>query len=186
MSKLILQAKQFAERAHYGQVRKLNDEPFMNHPTNVASILNAAGFDEIVVAAGYLHDVVEDTDVTMEEIVAEFGNEVKALVEANTEDLQLPWQQRKEQTILAARNGSIQVKALIAADKMDNLTNFLKYEKQLGARVWSVFSKGIEDQYWYYSEVSKAIFENASEEQIPSFFFEYKKLVLLLQQLVNK
>ena len=184
MSKLIIQAKQFAERAHAGQVRKLNDEPFMNHPTNVASTLLAAGFDEIVVAAGYLHDVVEDTTVEIAEISRKFGEKVKALVEANTEDTQLPWKERKRQTIQAAKQGSVEVKALIAADKMDNLTNVLKYEKQMGEKVWSAFSKGKQDQYWYYSKVAEAIFENVPEEEIPLFFYEYKKLVRTLQKIV--
>ena len=185
MSKLIIQAKQFAERAHAGQVRKLNDEPFMNHPTNVASTLLAAGFDEIVVAAGYLHDVVEDTIVEIAEISRKFGEKVKALVEANTEDTRLPWKERKGQTIQAAKQGSIEVKALIAADKMDNLANVLKYEKQMGEKVWSAFSKGKQDQYWYYSKVAEAIFENVPKQEIPSFFYDYKKLVHSLEKLIT-
>lgn len=186
MSKLITQAKRFAEQAHVGQVRKLNDESFMNHPTNVASTLLAAGFDEAVVAAGYLHDVVEDTTVGIVQISDQFGEKVTALVEANTEDKRLPWKERKGQTIQAAKHGSIEVKALIAADKMDNLTNVLKYEKQMGEKVWSVFSKGKQDQYWYYSNVAEAIFENVPEEDIPSFFFEYKKLVNVLEKRIKQ
>ena len=186
MSKLIDQAKRFAEKAHAGQVRKLKDEPFMNHPTNVASTLLAAGFDETVVAAGYLHDVVEDTTVEIAQISKEFGEKVKALVEANTEDTQLSWKDRKGQTIQAAKHGSIEVKSLIAADKMDNLTNILKYEKQMGDKVWSAFTKGKQDQYWYYSKVAEAIFENVPEDDIPSFFFEYKKLVHSLEKLIKQ
>ena len=186
MSKLIIRAKQFAERAHAGQVRKLNDEPFMNHPTNVASTLKGAGFDETVVAAGYLHDVVEDTAVTITEISEQFGEKVTSLVEANTENMKLPWRERKEQTIMNARKGSMEVKALIAADKKDNLSNILKYEKQMGERVWSAFSKGKHDQYWYYSSVLEAIFQNVASKEIPPFFLEYKKLVDQLQQLIMK
>lgn len=186
MSKLILQAKQFAERAHAGQVRKLNDEPFMNHPINVASTLQSAGFDETVVAAGYLHDVVEDTAVTIAEVSERFGEQVKELVEANTENGKLPWRERKAQTIVNAEQGSLQVKALIAADKLDNLSNILKYEKDMGEEVWSAFSKGKQDQYWYYSNICEALFRNVMKEQMPAFFVDYKKLVEKLQELIMK
>ena len=63
-------AKIFAIEAHKGQVRKSQKEkPMIIHPINVANILKEAGFDENVVAAGFLHDVVEDTKYTEEDIL---------------------------------------------------------------------------------------------------------------------
>ena len=185
-SRLINLAKRFAEDAHKGQVRKLNAEPFMNHPENVARTLYEAGFREEVVAAGYLHDVVEDTDVSLTEIESVFGREVSRLVAGNTETTGLPWTERKLETIGRAENGSIEVKALICADKYDNLANIMKYYAVSGNEVWKVFSMGKDDQYWYYSEVAKALFANTGGVKVPAYFWEYGKLVQKLKYVILK
>ena len=70
-------AKNFALKAHLGQVRKSEpDKPMILHPLNVGNILASYGYDDLVVAAGYLHDVVEDTSYTLENIEKEFGQDV--------------------------------------------------------------------------------------------------------------
>jgi guanosine-3',5'-bis(diphosphate) 3'-pyrophosphohydrolase len=73
-------AHQYATQAHTGVVRKWTGEPYIEHPKRVAAILEALDFPEKVVAAAYLHDVVEDTLVPIEDIEEEFGFEVAALV----------------------------------------------------------------------------------------------------------
>lgn len=66
-------AKLFAINAHYGQVRKSEeDKPMIIHPINVANILSKYGFDDNVITAGYLHDVIEDTKYNEEDILREF------------------------------------------------------------------------------------------------------------------
>ncbi len=80
---LIQRAYAMAERAHAGQFRK-SDEPYLIHPLNVAHILAELNFEPAVIAAGLLHDVLEDSDITREEIEAEFGHEVLVLVEGVT------------------------------------------------------------------------------------------------------
>ena len=185
-SRLIKLAKQFAADAHKGQVRKLNAEPFMNHPENVARRLYDAGFREELVAAGYLHDVVEDTDVSLAEIESVFGMEVSRLVAGNTESKGLPWIDRKLETIGRAEKGSLESKALIGADKLDNLSNIMKYVQLSGDEVWKVFSMGKEQQYWYYSEVSKALFANTEGMQVPDYFWEYERLVQKLKAVIRK
>jgi len=80
---LIRRAYAFAERAHEGQVRK-SGEPYIIHPLNVAHILAELSFEPAVIAAGLLHDVLEDCDVTREEIRKEFGDSVLVLVEGVT------------------------------------------------------------------------------------------------------
>ena len=77
---LVRKAHEFAEKAHAGVFRKWSSEPYFEHPKRVAAILAAAGFPEMVIAAGYLHDVVEDCAVSGPELAAEFGPEVAALV----------------------------------------------------------------------------------------------------------
>lgn len=70
-------AKMFAINAHMGQIRKSEpDKPMIIHPISVGMLLEEYGYDESVVAAGYLHDVVEDTKYTIEDIRKEFGDEI--------------------------------------------------------------------------------------------------------------
>jgi (p)ppGpp synthase/HD superfamily hydrolase len=70
----------FATRAHDGQQRKYTKEPYINHPIEVAEIVRAAGGSDVMCAAAYLHDVVEDCGVLPAEVRAAFGNEVAELV----------------------------------------------------------------------------------------------------------
>ena len=74
-------AKIFAINAHMGQIRKSEpDKPMIIHPISVGMLLEEYGYDESIVAAGYLHDVVEDTKYTIEDIENEFGPEIANLV----------------------------------------------------------------------------------------------------------
>lgn len=82
-SHLICQAFNFAYKLHEGQRRK-SGEPYIAHPIAVAGLLRDLGGDKAMVAAGFLHDVVEDTEVTVEEIEERFGTEVRQLVEGVT------------------------------------------------------------------------------------------------------
>ena len=78
---LIDKALQIASIAHEGQYRKNTKIPYIAHPVAVGMILQKAGYSEEMVAAGILHDTVEDTDITMEDIEREFGLEVARIVE---------------------------------------------------------------------------------------------------------
>lgn len=79
---LILRAKAFATRAHGSiqQIRKYSGEPYITHPEAVARIVSEVTDDPLTIAAAWLHDVVEDTPVSLEEILREFGEEVTRLV----------------------------------------------------------------------------------------------------------
>ena len=94
-------AKEFAIKAHKGQVRKNEkDKPMIMHPISVAELLEEYGYDDNVVAAGYLHDVVEDTKYTIEDIEKEFGKDIASLVMGASErDKSLSWEERKQHTI---------------------------------------------------------------------------------------
>lgn len=80
---LISRAFLFAYQLHKGQYRK-SGEPYINHPIAVAGLLRFLGSDSAMVAAGFLHDIIEDTDVTPEELETHFGPEVRHLVEGVT------------------------------------------------------------------------------------------------------
>jgi (p)ppGpp synthase/HD superfamily hydrolase len=85
MGPLSQAALEFAQARHEGQ-RRDDDQPFVLHPQEVAKLLDEAGYPDHVVAAGALHDVLEDTDVEGEELERRFGPEVAGLVQSLTED----------------------------------------------------------------------------------------------------
>lgn len=80
MSDLIDRADAFAEKSHEGQIRRYTGEPYVEHPRRVAAMVRCLTDDPEVIAAALLHDVIEDCDVTIDDIVAEFGNRVARLV----------------------------------------------------------------------------------------------------------
>lgn len=130
-------AKLFAINAHMGQIRKAEpDKPMIMHPISVGMILEEYGYDEAVVAAGYLHDVVEDTKYTISDIKKEFGSEVADLVMGDTEpDKSLSWEERKTYTIEKTKKLPLRNKLVICADKINNLEDlvikFQKVEKEI-------------------------------------------------------
>lgn len=90
-------AKEFAINAHMGQIRKSEpDKPMIIHPLSVGLLLEEYGYNDLVVAAGYLHDVVEDTKYTIKDIQNMFGQDVAALVmDASEPDKSLSWKNEK-------------------------------------------------------------------------------------------
>src|SRR3990172_11306745 len=100
---LVFKALNFAAKAHNGQTRNKDadqDVPYIVHPAAVAIILSQHGADEVNISAGILHDVVEDTQIGIDDIERAFGNEVTKIVSDVTEfDKELPWSERKEQAI---------------------------------------------------------------------------------------
>ncbi|MBI3789323.1 MAG: bifunctional (p)ppGpp synthetase/guanosine-3',5'-bis(diphosphate) 3'-pyrophosphohydrolase [Gemmatimonadetes bacterium] len=80
---LLVRAYHYSERAHTGQVRR-SGEPYVTHCVEVAKILAELQLDTVTVASGLMHDVVEDTDITVQDIEAEFGKEVAAIVDGVT------------------------------------------------------------------------------------------------------
>ena len=95
MREIEKKAKQFAYEAHKGMKRKGKDTPFIYHLKSVNLYLESLTDDEEILAAGWLHDVIEDTPVTLEELKKEFNRTVCRYVELETEDKSLPWKDRK-------------------------------------------------------------------------------------------
>ena len=119
-------AKRFAINAHKGEVRKSEpDKPMIMHPIGVGMLLEEYGYDDEVVSAGYLHDVVEDTNYTIFDIEKEFGKGVADLVKGASEpDKSLSWEERKIHTIEETKNLPLRNKLVICADKINNFFDF--------------------------------------------------------------
>ena len=121
---LLSRAADFAARRHLSQRRKGDAaEPYINHLTEVAALLAEAtdGADPVLVMGGLLHDTLEDTATTYEDLVESFGPEVAALVAEVTDDKSLPKEERKRLQIEKTPGKSRRAKLLKLADKTSNL-----------------------------------------------------------------
>lgn len=119
----LLDAASFAADRHRDQRRKdVDATPYINHPLDVARILGEAGVDDVeVLMAAILHDTIEDTDTTAEELTERFGARVCGLVLEVTDDKSLPKLERKRLQVLKAPAKSPDAKQIKMADKIANL-----------------------------------------------------------------
>lgn len=125
---LLMRAAHFAAQKHADQRRKgERQEPYFNHLADVAHILaeHTDGADITLIAAGFLHDTLEDTDTTYEELVTEFGAEIADVVREVTDDKTLPKPERKRQQVENAPHKSPRAKMIKIADKISNLKSIL-------------------------------------------------------------
>ncbi|WP_158598219.1 HD domain-containing protein [Falsibacillus albus] len=180
---LIQKARDFAFTAHLGQKRRLSDEPYFVHAENVARLLEESGLSKECIAAGYLHDVVEDTPITMDEITNVFGDKVSMLVKANTEDKSLNWEARKLHTINSIKTASFEEKALITADKLDNASSLLKHHERLGDEMWSSFKRGKAQQVWYYQQIGEQLEKYRKHDEPSDLLEEFLKVLAKLKKL---
>ncbi len=126
---LILTAIHFAANKHRKQRRRDGETPYINHPIEVAKVLWSEGNvreSEIIVAA-ILHDTLEDTETTPEEIRTCFGKDVLAWVEEVSDDKNLPKQERKRLQILHAASASPGAKQIKIADKICNIRDLMNH-----------------------------------------------------------
>jgi (p)ppGpp synthase/HD superfamily hydrolase len=177
-SVLIHRAMVYAARAHEGHFRKEKIEkiPYISHPAMVARLLDQAGFDEEVVAAGLLHDTVEDTSATQEELAENFGGKVAALVDHVTEqDKSLPWKTRKARYIERLESAPFEALALSCADKIHNLRSFVLYA-QAGGKVWEIVKEDREAQLEQFDKLA-ALFRARFDHPLRDLFDEALDLV---------
>ncbi len=159
------EAYRFAADRHVAQRRKGEAaEPMMNHLAEVADLVAKAtdGSDADLVMAAVLHDTVEDTDTTFDEIEARFGARVASLVAEVTDDKALPWTERKRLQVVNAAHASHGAKVIKLADKVSNLramavspplnwsdarrANYLEWSRQVVANCRSA-NRWLEDQF---------------------------------------
>ena len=134
----IEKAYEVAERLHDGQVRK-SGEPYLIHPVNVAYILAELGMDEATIVGGLLHDVVEDTEYTREDLVGDFSEEIAVLVDGVTKLGNIKYESKEEiqaenfRKMFLAMSKDIRVLVIKLADRLHNMRTleFMRPEKRI-------------------------------------------------------
>jgi (p)ppGpp synthase/HD superfamily hydrolase len=169
-------AIELAARAHHHQVRKGTEIPYIVHPLAVAGLLIRAGCREHLVIAALLHDVVEDTPVTIGEIQSHFGREVAELVIALSEpDKNASWEERKTHTIEYLEQKANEDALLVAlADKLDNIRAIREGLESDGDSFWGRFNRPQENQKWYYERLEAAFSMKAQREPALTLLSAFK------------
>lgn len=172
----------FAAKAHKGTFRKSTNIPYIVHPMEAGAIAASVTDDEKVIAAAILHDTLEDTDTTPEDIRREFGDEVLRLIESDSEDKreELPpeetWKMRKEETIDYLRNRADKKEKIIAlSDKLSNIRAIYRDYQTIGDALWDRFNQKDKNEHaWYY----KSFIETLSELKGTAAYEEYCELAV--------
>jgi len=166
------EAIRFAVAAHSGMTRKRESTPYILHPLEVAVIAGRMTSDEEVLAAAVLHDTVEDTETTIEDIEKRFGSRVAALVASETEDKRYgikpaeSWRIRKEESLEMLKNTKDPgVQILWLGDKLSNMRSFYRAWKISGNAIWESFNqKDPVQQAWYYRSIDALLIDLKSYE----------------------
>ena len=171
----------YAIQAHHGMFRKKENIPYILHPLEVVTILGGLTNDEDVLCAAALHDTVEDTGTTIDEIEALFGRRVRELVQSETENKRtgLPpaqtWHLRKQESLDVLKNtDDIGIKMLWLSDKLANMRSLHRLWRREGNTMWRGFNQeNPVQQAWYYRSIADLV----SELQDTDAWKEYKYLV---------
>ena len=181
MSKRLDDAIEFATKKHTEQTRKRENTPYILHPLEAAAVAAELTKDEDVLIAAVLHDTVEDTDTSIDEVREKFGNRVAELVESETENKRedLPpeetWEIRKKESLEHLKNSTDPaVKILWLADKVSNIRTLYRLYQKEGDTLWNHFNmKDIKKQAWYYRTVAELLSD--LDDTLP--YQEYKQIV---------
>lgn len=154
---------------HSGQKRKGDGHPYMEHLLDVGRRLFGGRvwegeFDPDIVAAGYCHDLLENTKCKAEEIEQTCGPEVLRIVKAVTNDGSLSdpedWELKKLKYVQAVKDGGEKAIAVSVADKISNLYSFFAQYEREGPTLWKKFNRGKDKKVWFGKEILKMAQEN--------------------------
>jgi (p)ppGpp synthase/HD superfamily hydrolase len=160
-----------AARAHREQTRKTSDVPYIAHLAHVSVILIRHGFDEDLAIAGLLHDAVEDQDVPLPAIEAQFGPRVASIVAALSERKQeggvkRPWESRKQEMLHQLRRAGVDAVAVKAADTLHSVRTIITDLAEKGPALWASFSRGPDQSLWFYESVAEIVRERLPEHPL--------------------
>ena len=183
MKNILDRAILYATEAHEGQFRKGTQIPYILHPMEAASIVGTMTTDPEIIAGAVLHEVVEDTSTTIDDIRNLFGDRIAFLVCSETENkrehlsAQASWKIRKQETLDHLITAPLEVKMITLGDKLSNMRSLWRDYNAIGDAVWQRFNqKDPAEQAWYYRSIAK-LTERLSDT---SAWLEYKTLTELV------
>lgn len=179
----IKKAIQFAARKHHGHMRKETEPlPYITHLISVALLVAEDGAHDDVVTAALLHDTIEDTATTREEIAAAFNERVAALVEAVSEPSGFSWRERKERYIKNLETADTDAILIACGDKIDNIECKLEALETEGKSVMERWSQPPESYIWYHGEALRIAQERLPDHKLTKRLAEvHEKEKMLLR-----
>ncbi|MBP5566566.1 MAG: bifunctional (p)ppGpp synthetase/guanosine-3',5'-bis(diphosphate) 3'-pyrophosphohydrolase [Bacteroidales bacterium] len=176
----------FAVKAHAGTERRGKGFPYIVHPLEAVEIVATITPDQELLAAAALHDVVEDTDVSVDEIRAEFGDRIASLVAAESDTFEDgvseedSWHARKRAAIDRLANASHDAKIVALGDKLSNMRAIARDWSEQGDSFWNIFhAKDPKDHEWHYRGLAESLRELQDT-------FAYKEFESLINQVFGK
>ena len=179
---LLDRAIMFAVRAHAGTERRGKGFPYIVHPMEAMEIVATMTSDQELLAAAALHDTVEDTDVTVEQIRAEFGDRIASLVASESDAFEQgvseedSWHARKQAAIDRLSSAPHDAKIVALGDKLSNMRAIARDYAMQGDKLWNLFhAKDPKDHEWHYRGLADALRELHDT-------FAYKEFEQLINQ----
>lgn len=176
----------FAVKAHAGTERRGKGFPYIVHPMEAVEIVATITPDQELLAAAALHDTVEDTDVTIEQIRAEFGDRIASLVGAETDVIidgrseSDSWHDRKRAAIDRLAKASRDAKIVAMGDKLSNIRAIARDYAVQGDALWSLFhANDPKDHEWHYRGLADALRELEGT-------FAFQEFEMLINQVFGK
>ena len=170
----------FAVKAHAGTERRGKGFPYIVHPMEAVEIVATITPDQTLLAAAALHDTVEDTDVTIEDIRAEFGDRIAALVALESEERpegiseEESWHDRKQEAIDRLAKAPLDAKIVALGDKLSNMRAIAHDYAEIGDALWGRFhANDPKDHEWHYRGLADAL----RELQDTVAFKEFESLI---------
>lgn len=181
-TELLDKAILFAVKAHHNTERRGKGFPYIVHPMEAVEIVATITPDQELLAAAALHDTIEDTDVTVEDIRREFGDRVAELVHAESDQFtegvseEDSWHDRKQAAIDRLAAAPYDAKIVALGDKLSNMRAIARDYSIQGDELWQIFhAKNKADHEWHYRGLADSLKELSDT-------FAYKEFVTLIDQ----
>ena len=179
-TELLDRAIVFAVKAHAGTERRGKGFPYIIHPMEAMEIVATMTTDQELLAAAALHDTVEDTEVTIEDLRAEFGEKIASLVAQESEEMpegvseEESWHDRKQVAIDRLAKASHDAKIVALGDKLSNMRAIARDYAEMGDRLWGRFhAKDPKEHEWHYRGLANSL----RELQDTDAFQEFESLI---------
>lgn len=162
---LLDRAIKFAVDAHAGTERRGKGFPYVIHVMEAMEIAATITSDQEILAAAALHDTIEDTDVTLEELKSEFGERIARIVDLESDRFtegvseEDSWRSRKQAAIDRIASASRESKIVAMGDKLSNARAIMRDYEQVGDELWKIFHApgGKADHEWHYRGLAKSL-----------------------------